>query len=69
MEGYSVWWGSDYWFVIVCGGAVITGFLLCVVGQWWMDGYCVWWGIDYWFVIVCGGAVITSWYCVWWGSD
>ena len=33
MDGYCVWWGIDYWFVIVCGGAVITGLVLCAVWQ------------------------------------
>jgi len=42
-----VWWGGDYWIGIVCGGAVITGLVLCAVGG------------DYWLGIVCGGAVIT----------
>jgi len=41
-----VWWGCDYWFVIVCGGAVITGLLLCVVGLGLLVSYCVWWGSD-----------------------
>jgi len=30
---YCMCFGSDYYFVIVCGGAVITGKLLCVVRQ------------------------------------
>ena len=30
---YCVRCGSDYWFVIVCGVAVITGLLLCAVWQ------------------------------------
>ena len=43
-----MWWGIDYWFVIVCGVAVITGLVL-----WW-------WGSGYWFDILCGLAVING---------
>jgi len=52
-----VWWGSDFWFVIVCwgndycfvivyGGAVIIGLLLCVLMQLLLVGYFVSWGSD-----------------------
>ena len=67
-----MWCGSDYWFGIVCGGSVITvlllcvvegvitGSVLCVVGQCLLVWYCVWWGSDYWLSIVFVGSVITG---------
>ena len=30
---YCVCWGSDYLFITVCSGAMITGLLLCVLRQ------------------------------------
>ena len=39
---------------------MITGSVLCVVGQCLLVWYCLWWGSDYWFGIVCGVAVITG---------
>jgi len=32
LVGYCVWMGSDLCLGIVCGEAVITGFVLCAVG-------------------------------------
>jgi len=55
-----VCWGSDYWFGIVCGGAVMPFFVLGVMGQCLLLWYCVCYSSDSWFVIACGGAVITG---------
>ena len=53
-----MWWGIDYYFPVVCGGAVITCKLLCIVL-----------GSDYWFGIVCVCQGLLVHYCVCWGSD
>ena len=53
-----MWWGSDYWFGIVCDRAVITGLLLCVVE-----------GVITGSVLCVVGQCLLVWYCVWWGSD
>ena len=46
--------GGDYWLGIVCGGAVINAWLLCVLGQWLLVWYCV-----------RSGGEITDWvFCV-----
>ena len=39
---------------------MITGLLLCVVGQSILVCYCVFLSSDYLFDIVCGGTVITG---------
>ena len=39
----------------MCGAAVISGLVLCVVGQWLLVSYCVWWDSDYQLGIMCGG--------------
>jgi len=55
-----VWWGSNYSLFIVCGGAVITGLVVCVLGQSLQVWYSVWCGSVYSFWILCGGVVITD---------
>ena len=34
---------------------MVSGLVLCVLGQWLLVSYCVRWGSDYQFVIVCVG--------------
>jgi len=42
-----VFLGRDYWFGNVCVVAVITGLLLCIEGQWYLDIYFELGGRDY----------------------
>ena len=45
---------------IVCGEALITGMVLCVLWYCLEVFYCVWWGSVYWFCIMFCGAVING---------